>query len=124
MLHSAHERTVAKLTQQAYGNMSMAAATEIRRIMAVQLQTVTAREAQTTNAAMPAGCNQKITGHTALSASCPHQLACACVYALEGRMGFFLHTCQIARHMQIYSAVHTGANIHPGGAQTGFINAA
>ena len=43
------------------------------------------------------GCNQKTTGHNALRASCPHQQACACVYALEGRIGFFLHTCHIAR---------------------------
>ena len=124
MRHSAHERAVAKHTQHAYGSMRTAATSEMCRITATQPQTATARAAHTTNAAMPAGCNQKITGHNALRASCPYQQACACEYTLEGRIGFFLHTCHIARHMQIYSAVHTGAKIHPGGAQSGFINAA
>ena len=81
--HSAHDRAVAKLTQEAYVSMSMAAPTEVRRITAAQPQTATARDTHSTNAAMPAGCNQKITGHAALSASCTHQLACARVYALE-----------------------------------------
>ena len=96
MRHSAHDRAVAKLTQQAYGSMSMAAPTEIRHITAAQPQTATASEAHATNAAMPAGCNQKITGQAALRPSCTHQMAWVSVYALEGQMGFFLHTCHIA----------------------------
>ena len=122
--HSAHDRAVAKHTQHAYGTMSMPPITEMRDITATQAQTTTANAPQAKKGAKPAGYNQNITGQAALSPSCTHQQARDMLYARTGRFDLFFHTNHTATLMNTYSRVHTGANSHPGGAQTGFAKAA